>query len=45
MGSGVWAVQGRPEGRRGLDVSAKTADMLGDWKNPATMLRLYQQPN
>jgi hypothetical protein len=40
MGSGVWAVQGR----RGLEVPAKTAAMLGGWKKPATMQRLYQQP-
>jgi integrase len=25
-------------------VPAKTASMLGGWKNPATMQRLYQQP-
>ena len=25
-------------------VPAKTAAMLGGWKNPATMQRLYQQP-
>lgn len=26
-------------------VPAKTAAMLGGWKNPATMQRLYQQPS